>query len=71
MTFIREYKDPNDEVKKNTPNKNIWAIDDDFDEGFLVAYDQKHQDNVICCCQKNLPHDESMKFTIRGDPQNL
>ena len=40
MTFIREYKDPDEELKKAAlPPANIWALPDDFDEDFLVSYD--------------------------------
>ena len=37
MTFLRTFKDPDEE---KAPPKNIWAFDDDFDfEDNLVAYD--------------------------------
>jgi hypothetical protein len=71
MTFLRTFKDP-DEESKAPVAKNIWAFDDDFEfEQNLVAYDQKVDDNVLCCCKKELDHDESIKFLLKGDQANL
>mmetsp|Transcript_23536 Transcript_23536/g.36235 ORF Transcript_23536/g.36235 Transcript_23536/m.36235 type:complete len:97 (+) Transcript_23536:2116-2406(+) len=69
MTFLRDFKDPDEEAKKEPP-KSIWALDDDFDENFLVSYDQQETDNVMCCCKKHIPHDESIKFILKCDESN-
>ena len=67
MTFLREFKDEDAKVA----SADVWAIDDlDFEDN-LVAYDQKVEDNILCCCQKDLKHDESLKFMIKGDPFSL
>jgi len=59
--FLREFKDCS---KNQKENKNIWAIDEDFDPEEMVAFKQKEEDNVICCCKSHIPHDESMKFIL-------
>jgi hypothetical protein len=64
MTFLREYKDP-EEVKQGG---GLWDFDADFDfEENLVAFDQKEEENIICCCKKDLPHDESIKFILKAN----
>ena len=68
MTFLREYKDP-EEVKQGG---GLWDFDADFDfEENLVAFDQKEEENIICCCKKDLPHDESIKFILKANKQSL
>ena len=64
MKFLREYKD--EEPKQP---KGLWDFDDDFDfEANIVAFDAKEEDNIICCCSKDTPHDESLKFKLKGSP---
>ena len=68
MNFLRDYKDPDEEKKP----KGIWDFDEDFDfEDNLVALDSKLDDNVIWCCHKDVPHDESIKFILKADAKNL
>jgi hypothetical protein len=68
-TFLREFKDT-EEVKDDP-----WGFGDDLDdldfEANMVAFDQKEEECVICCCKKEVPHDESMKFDLKADKKNL
>jgi len=69
MTFLREYKDEDEPKEKQG---GLWDFDEDFDfEDNLVAFDQKHEDSIICCCKKEIPHDESIKFILKADEQHL
>lgn len=68
VNFLRDYKDPDEKVVEKDP----WAFDEDYDfEDNMVAYDQDMDDNVICCCKKEIPHDESIKFILKADATSL
>lgn len=64
---MRNWTDPDSPIKEK-PKESIWAFDDDFDfdnfEDNLITADFKDEEEEfkICCCHKEIPHDESSKF---------
>lgn len=71
MKVMREFRDP---VRRDSKPKNNLDIFGDFEEldvedalNFeqnLTGFDTKAENNMMCCCQKEKPHDESMKFVL-------
>jgi len=46
-------------------------LDDDFVdmmENDIIPQDAKEEDCIMCCCCKETPHDETMKFTLKVSP---
>lgn len=52
----------------SSPSSNQWSFNE-MQFGEMVAFDQ--EDGTICCCRESIPHDESLKFTIKASPENL
>lgn len=42
-------------------------LDDIGFEDNIISFDAKN-DNTLCCCQKEVSHDESMKFILMHHP---
>lgn len=49
---------------------DLLDLEDQYEE-FMTAATNVKQENTLCCCNKNLPHDESMKFILKADPNKL
>lgn len=71
MKVMREFREPD---QRDSKPKNALDIFGDFEEldvedafNFeqnLTGFDTKAENNIMCCCQKEKPHDESMKFVL-------
>tara|TARA_B110000285_G_C14709584_1_gene417185 strand:- start:9 stop:215 length:207 start_codon:yes stop_codon:yes gene_type:complete len=61
------------ESKQDEKNSLAWALDDCSDEDVLaddfmegtIAKDEREDQLIMCCCQQDQKHDESMKFQIK------
>ena len=53
--------------ENNDPKTTFETFPDDFDSDDVIENQEIicPQKNIICCCRKNLIHDESMKFKIK------
>ena len=66
---MRDWKDPDEPAKVVSTMQEAFKFDDDFDfdmfENNLNSMDHRESEvvgNIICCCHKEIPHDESNKF---------
>ena len=54
--------------------ESLWNMGSDeagVIEQNTIAHDTKYSDLIMCCCQKDIKHDETMKFTIRVNNQEV
>jgi hypothetical protein len=69
--FAKTMREFGQQPKKPTNSLDVFGdfedidVEDDFNfEQNLISYDAKEEDNIMCCCHKEKPHDESMKFVL-------
>ena len=62
-----------DESEGDSSDDDPWALDDDFEQFAktdLIPKDVKPEDLIMCCCRKDIAHDETMKFTLKTCSHN-
>jgi len=71
--FLLEQSESTKKKEEKPPSSNMmdafeFADDFDFDnfEKGMIAKDEKVEHNIICCCKPEVPHDEEMKFCVKG-----
>ena len=77
MNFLKDFKKEQDQKENNQASapaeEDLWAVDDDFEDMMdndVIGLDPNAK-LIMCCCHKDTPHDETMKFTMKVNPEYM